>query len=217
MNRLVWLAVAAAFLPTFAVAQSSYAGRAGERIMLASATEMALARSAAPEDVSSAATILVFNGVDFDVGASGTNGVTCYVARTWPKALEPHCFDEEGSRTILPIHLKMNEMWIAGASSEDVEAAVEAGIADGAFSLPSKPVFSYMMSAEQVLYSETGEFVGAWEPHVMVYFPGLTQAGVGGTGSLQGAIVSDGGTPLANVVFVVPTAVHPVANPSGGH
>jgi len=86
-------------------AQSVESGRAGAREVLPRALEMDLARSAAPPTVSQEATVLLWNGNGFDVGHEGSNGVTCYVARSWPDSLEPHCFDEEGARTILPIHL----------------------------------------------------------------------------------------------------------------
>lgn len=91
-------------------AQSVESGRAGPREVLARAVETDLARSAAPPSVSADATILLWNGAGFDVAYQGSNGVTCYVARSWPESLEPHCFDEQGAFTILPIHLRQMEL-----------------------------------------------------------------------------------------------------------
>ena len=81
-------------------AQSVEGGRAGPRAVMDRATEIALARSAAPPAVSDDATVLVWTGEGFETALHGANGVTCYVARSWPESIEPHCFDEEGSRTM---------------------------------------------------------------------------------------------------------------------
>lgn len=64
---------------------------------------------------------------------------------------------------------------------------------------------SYMMSAEQRLVSDDGRPVGAWQPHLMIYYPYLTAdaLGLGSPPSPEAAIVVDGGTPFANVMVVV--------------
>ena len=72
------------------------------------------------------------------------------------------------------------------------------------------------MSSAQVLYSETGDFVGSWRPHLMIYYPYLTQEDVGGDAGLDGALVSDPGGPLANILVVVPRAVDPVVTSATG-
>lgn len=93
MNRAAAaLVVALAAAPPIA-GQSVAAGRAGPRAELEPDVEARLARSAAPPTVSADATVLLWKDGGFVVGAKGTNGVTCYVARSWPESLEPHCFD----------------------------------------------------------------------------------------------------------------------------
>lgn len=186
-------------------AQSAGAGRSGPRAVLPVAREVALARSAAPAAVSDAARVLVWNGSDFDVAAEGSNGVTCYVARSWPESLEPHCFDEEGSSTILEVHLLEMKLQHAGKTRQEIDAAVADGLRSGKLRLPSRPVMSYMMSAGQQLISDDGRPVGAWRPHLMIYYPYLTQEtlGLGEVPSTDAALVVDPGTPLSNIMVVV--------------
>jgi len=188
-----------------AAAQTAGSGNAGPRAVLPRAEEIALARSAAPHDVSDRATVLVWNGTDFEVGAEGTSGVTCYVGRSWVESIEPHCFDSEGSRTILPMHLLETKMLAEGRSRAEIDAAIAEGLRSGTFRLPSRPAMSYMMSAGQRLISDDGRLVGAWEAHLMIYVPYLTAAdvGLGDVPSLEAAVVVDPGTPFANLMVVV--------------
>ncbi|HEU5042104.1 MAG TPA: hypothetical protein VFT84_14845, partial [Gemmatimonadales bacterium] len=63
-------------------AQSAAAGRAGPRIMLPRDREIALARSAAPAEVSRNATVMVLTDKGFEVAETGISGVTCVVNRS---------------------------------------------------------------------------------------------------------------------------------------
>ena len=215
MSRLVSTLVPVIVLSTGAVpaaAQSADAHRAGERIVLPRAEEIALARSAAPAPVSGEATVLVFDrGRGFTIAEEGANGVTCYVARSQPEALEPHCFDKEGSRTILQIHLREAELREQGLTEEEIELEIARGLESGALKLPRRPAMSYMLSSKQVLYNDDGESVGAWKPHIMIYWPYLEPADLGldGTPSLTAGYVVDPGTPFANLLVIVPDFVEP--------
>lgn len=188
-----------------AVGQSSVSGKAGPRKVLDRDHEMALALSAAPPAVSADATVLLWTGSSFETAREGTNGVTCYVARSWPTSLEPHCFDEEGARTILPIHMRQTELKHQGLSEEEIEDEIARGIASGAFRLPTRPVMSYMMSEGQDLIGDDGRAAGNWMPHLMIYYPYLSQEGMGlgPTPSTEAAIVVDPGTPFSNIMIVV--------------
>ena len=46
----------------------------------------------------------------YSVADSGRTKVNCYVARQWVPSVEPHCLDEEGSATILPILMRKIEL-----------------------------------------------------------------------------------------------------------
>jgi hypothetical protein len=187
------------------VAQGAESGRPGPRPVIDRDREIALALSAAPAAVTDYATALVWNGTTFETARAGSNGVTCYVSRSWPASLEPHCFDEEGSGTILPMHLREVELWHQGRSRAEIDAVIAEGLRSGEFRLPTRPVMSYMMSAEQSLIGDDGTPVGAWMPHLMIYYPYLTAdaMGLGADPSTEAAVVVDPGTPFSNVMIVV--------------
>jgi hypothetical protein len=186
-------------------AQSAGAGRAGPRALLPREREIALARSAAPPAVSRDATVMVFTGRGFEVVERGTGGVTCVVNRSHPRSLEPHCFDAEASATILPMELRRTELLIEGKSAEEIDREIAAGLLSGKYRLPRRPAMSYMMSSEQVLYSDEGSNVGRWKPHLMIYYPHLTSADLGlpSQSSTEAATVVDEGRALSNIMIVL--------------
>jgi len=49
----------------------------------------------------------------------------------------------------------------------------------GTFKLPRRPAITYMMSAAQSLVNTEGSAVGAWQPHLMIYYPNLTSESTG--------------------------------------
>lgn len=192
-------------------AQSAAAGRAGPRLMLPRDREIALARSAAPAAVSRDATVLVLTERGFEVAEAGSNGVTCVVNRSQPESLEPHCFDAEGSATVLPIELRRTEMLRDGRSADEIDREIEDGLRTGRYHLPQRPAMSYMMSSGQILYDDEGNRVGRWQPHLMIFYPHLTAGdlGLGTTPSTDAAVVVDPGEPLANIMVVVRSFVDP--------
>lgn len=201
--------------PSPIVAQSSAAWSEELPSLLPRAREMALARSAAPPQVSAQATVLVLERGGYVVAEPGSNGVTCYVARTWPESLEPHCFDAEGSATILQIELRKAELRERRTSRAEIERDIEAGLQTGRLRLPTRPAMSYMMSSGQILFNDDGQRVGSWQPHLMIYVPYITGAdlGLGDSGSTKAALVIDPGTPTANILIVVRDFVDPQPHP----
>jgi hypothetical protein len=190
-----------------AAAQSAGAGRAGPRELLPREREIALARTAAPGAVSRDATVMVLTERGFETAVKGTNGVTCVVNRSHPRSLEPHCFDAEGSATILPMELRRTELLREGKSAEEIDRQIAAGLLDGTYRLPRRPAMSYMMSPAQVLYSDEGRRVGKWKPHLMIYYPHLASAdlGLGGPASSEAALVVDDGKATSNIMIVLET------------
>jgi hypothetical protein len=193
------------------LAGQEVSGTPGPRLLLPPAEEIPLARSAAPSSVGKEARVWVFAAGKYMVADSGTSSVQCYVGRGWPKALEPQCFDEEGARTIMPIEMRQSEMLHQGIATDSVQRAIATGIASGKFRLPQRPAMSWMQSAAQVLYDDDGSRVGAWKPHIMIYYPYLTTEGVG-TGAnrdIAAGIVVSPGSPMSNIMIVVSDAVRP--------
>ena len=199
------LVLAASLAAEISEAQSAGAGRVGPRALLARDREIALARSAAPAAVSRDATVMVLTERGFEVATRGTNGVTCVVNRSHPQSLEPHCFDAEASATILPMELRRTELLRDGKSGEEIDREIAAGLLSGKYRLPRRPAMSYMMSSEQVLYSDEGRNVGRWHPHLMIYYPHLTSAdlGLADEPSTEAAVVVDQGQPASNIMIVV--------------
>jgi hypothetical protein len=69
-----------------------------------------------------------------------------------------------------------------------------------------------MQSSAQRLVAPDGRQVGAWKPHVMIYYPFLAAdelALAGAESTPASAMISDGGTPLSTLVVVVPDFVDP--------
>ncbi|HWB40211.1 MAG TPA: hypothetical protein VG500_03080 [Gemmatimonadales bacterium] len=188
-----------------AAAQSAGAGRTGPRVLLPREREIALARTAAPPAVSRDATVMVLTERGFEVAVKGTSGVTCVVNRSHPESLEPHCFDPEGSATVLPMELRRTELLREGKGAEEIDREIAAGLKQGRYRLPRRPAMSYMMSPEQVLFSDEGKRVGKWQPHLMIYYPHLSSAdlGLAGPPSTEAALVVDEGKPVSNIMIVV--------------
>jgi hypothetical protein len=212
MHAHCWSAMALLALSASSLlAQAAAAGRTGPRVMLPRDREIALARSAAPPGVSRDATVMVLTERGFEIAAKGTNGVTCVVNRSQPESLEPHCFDAEGSATVLPIELRRTELLREGKSTEEIDREIGQGLVSGKYRLPRRPAMSYMMSSGQVLFNDEGKRVGKWQPHLMIFYPNLTQAdlGLGGTPLPQAAIVVDEGMPLSNIMVIVKEFVEP--------
>jgi hypothetical protein len=200
----VVLAVLAAVAGTTG-AQSDTVSIAGRRPLLPRAREIALARSAAPPEISAQATVLVLTDTGYAIAERGTNDATCFVNRSQPESLEPHCFDREASATVMQVELRRGALRQQGRSAEEIERDIAEGIKSGRLALPRRPAMTYMMSSSQVLYSEKRARVGAWKPHIMLFIPYLQPADLGfGSKTPSDMAVVDAGTPLANLMIVLP-------------
>ena len=207
-------AAAALLLPVAALAQT-----AATPPILLEAEEIALARSAAPAEVTDGATILVLLEGRYRTAAEGSNGVTCMVSRSLPLSLEPICYDPEASRTILALEIRRVEMRLSGLSPEEVDQRIAEAIGSGELLLPQRPAMAYMLSAGQILYSDAETSVGAFVPHIHLYMPYATAAQFGGLGAgppVAPAVMSDEGKPTANLIVFVREFVE-VAGASAGN
>lgn len=195
-----------------AAAQSSDAGSAELPPILPRAREIALARSAAPAEISAGATVMVLvRGKGYEVAEEGTNGVTCIVSRSWPKAIEPICYDREATRALVPTVQREAVLKEQGASKEAIQEDIADGYRTGRFRPPSRLAMTWMMSGAQELYNDEGNHVGAWKPHLMIFYPYLTSAdlGIDGAPPAVGPMVVDEGRPTSNVIVIMPDFVKP--------
>jgi hypothetical protein len=179
--------------------------------------EVALARSAAPANISDRATIEVLTESGFQVVSEGDNGFVCLVMRGWsaptytpeqfrdlvyePTVRAPICFDPVAAETVLPYYALRTKFGMEGKTPDEIAAGVEAAYATGELPQRISVSFGYMWSADQNL----GSGVGAWHPHVMVFAPYYENAMVGGNdfGSPLPQVTDDEGTPFTVVVIPV--------------
>jgi len=140
-------------------------------------TEIAMARSAGPNSVSSGAKVLVLGRHGYETAVEGKNNFVCLVERSWaatknapdfwdPKVHGPVCHSAAATRSHLPIYLKKTELAIAGRSNTQIEDAIIDGIAKGELPMPEPGSVSYMMSKQGYLNANDK---GPWHPHVMFF------------------------------------------------
>jgi hypothetical protein len=140
--------------------------------------EIALARSAAPQSISSDAEIMVLGWRGYETAIEGKNGFVCMVERSWtspfnsaqfwnPKVRVPICLNPAGARSILPLTIKRTEMVLAGLSKAQMIDSIKAGFDNKELAVPEPGAMCYMMSRAGYLSDAVGHFV----PHLMFYFP----------------------------------------------
>jgi len=185
--------------------------------MMASDAEVALARSAAPDQVSAHATIKILTASGYQVAAQGDSGFVCMVLRGWSaptftpaqsregvyyaKLRAPICFDPIATRTLLPYQELRAKLGMEGKDPDAIAREVATAYARGELPKMEGVAFAYMWSAEQDL----GPGVGAWHPHMMVYAPYDTNSMLGNNefGGSFAFVADDAGTPFSVVVIPV--------------
>jgi hypothetical protein len=171
------------------------------------AAEVALARTAAPKNVTGSARVLVLTRTGFVEAARGTNGFTCLVMRSFqggiddpgywsPKVRAPACFNPPASRTVLLDPLKRAEWVMAGVSQKEIAARTDRAYASKQFLLPAAGAMAYMLSPEQYLADQNPH----WMPHVMFYYDRSLPASAWGAGDMNAPIIDASvGTPHSPV------------------
>ena len=180
-------------------------------VPLPDSAEIALAESAAPADLAKASTVYAVRDGQILTIRQGSNGSTCMVARDFHAgSLYPICFNPEGARTVARRELMQMRLRSLGVPEDSIDRAVTAAYTSGELEAPRELALAYMMSSHQVLFSspsKDGRRVGAWHPHLMFYFPGMTptKLGLGQAGPNDVIQVGSPGTPRAEVVVKLPS------------
>lgn len=172
------------------------------------ARQVALAMSAAPPEISHDATIYVLGPHGFERARTGSNGFSCLVDRNIQNgiamSLEPKCFDAEGTRTLLPVSLRIEALRAQGRSEAQIDADITEGYHSGRFIAPRKPGLIYMMSPYNVLArGPNNTNFGHVAGHLMFYAPYMTLRDLGyrsPKGMLP--VLADPGTPYAMMIVV---------------
>ena len=185
--------------------------------MIAKDAEIALARSAAPANISDHASIEVLTETGFEVAQTGDNGFTCLVMRGFtgaptftppqfrfmvydPHTVAPICLNPQAVKTVLPYYEFRTKLAIKGKTPEQMAEAVQKAYMHGEIPKRDQVSFGYMWSADQVLGP-----AGHWYPHIMIYAPNYENSMLGGNqmGSHLPAVSDDAGTPFTVIVIPV--------------
>jgi len=140
--------------------------------------EVALARSAAPNSISSKADVMVLGPHGYTTAEKGTNGFVCLVERSWgaatddrefwnPKMRAPICFNPAAARTFAPIYLMKTRLVLEGKPKADIAQAIASTFAEKELPALEPNAMCYMMSKRQYL-NDRGK---SWHPHLMFFAP----------------------------------------------
>lgn len=172
--------------------------------------EVALARTAAPTEISSKAAVLVLTKKGYVEAAKGTNGFTCVVMRSFagapddpgfwnPHIVAPHCFNPPASRSVLPSVLERIGWAFAGSTPADLKARMAKAYADHRFTMPAPGAMAYMLSPQQHLSDDDPH----WMPHLMFYYDGALKGATFGAGSDASPIIDATGADATAAVSVI--------------
>jgi hypothetical protein len=184
-----------------------------EYLMPNRATEISLARSAAPAGISAGATVLVLSAKGYETAANGTNGFTCLVERAWmspfdspefwnPKLRGPVCYNPAATRSILPITRYRTRLAQSGMPKNQMFDEIRAAIARKELPALEPGAMSFMMSKDGYLSDNAGH----WRSHLMFYVQGTDISSWGANLPGSPVVVDDEHRriPEQQVTFLVP-------------
>jgi hypothetical protein len=149
-------------------------------------SEIALARSAAPESISRDAEVMVLGRHGYETAVKGTNGFVCIVERSWtapiddpgfwnPKGRAPICLNAAAVRTYLPRTIKKTDLVLAGQTKAQMIEAIATAIDKKELPAIEPGAMCYMLSKQGYL----GDPVGHWHPHLMFFLSQIDPAAWG--------------------------------------
>jgi hypothetical protein len=193
-----------------------------QQVLISRAQEIALALKAAPIHLQSEATVYIFGKHGYEKARTGTNGFNCMVNRdgiqNGDNALHPTCWDPEGSKTILPVMLRVGELLAQQKSAAEIKRDIDQGFAQGRFHSPGKTGIAYMLAGDVKFDPKSGQLsTTVFPPHYMLYAPGVTNADIGISGA---ALQQTPGLPFVYSGYSGDTRtayIIVMANDSAGH
>lgn len=173
-------------------------------------SEIALARSAAPESISRDAEVLVLGRHGYETAIQGKNGFVCMVERSWsapiddpnfwnPKLRGPLCLNAAAARSYLPLTIKKTDLILAGRSKAQMVEAVTAAVDKKELPAMETGAMCYMLSKQGYLSDQDGH----WHPHLM-FFYSQTDPAAWGAGLPGSPILSFNDTWEHLTTFLVP-------------
>jgi hypothetical protein len=180
------------------------------------ALEMRFALSALPPHLRDGATTFVLDPQEgYVVYRKGTNGFGCIVMRTewtWPQLafrgdiFVPICYDEEGSKKVLPVWMDVAKLRAQGLGPRQVYEQTMKKFDDGTYQKPSRTGISYMTAPVMRTYPspDATEVVTMSMRHYMFYAPNVKDADIGGKpSSPYPFVVSQGPGPHDVIVLLI--------------
>jgi hypothetical protein len=137
-------------------------------------SEIAMARSAAPDSISRDAEVLVLGRHGYESAVKGTNGFVCLVERSWmspidepefwnPKGRAPECLNPAAARSYLPRTIKTTDLILAGRTKAQMVESMGAAVQKKELPPIELGSMVYMLSKQGYLSDQ----VKHWHPHLM--------------------------------------------------
>src|SRR5215469_3134597 len=125
-------------------------------------SEIALARSAAPESISRDAEVMVLGRHGYETAIEGKNGFVCIVERSWtapiddpgfwnPKGRAPLCLNAAAARSYLPRTIRKTDLILAGRTKAQMMEAIVAAIDKKELPAMEPGAMCYMLSKQGYL------------------------------------------------------------------
>jgi hypothetical protein len=158
-------------------AKTTYSNMAPiEQYLMEKDSELALARSAAPESISSDSAVMVLGRHGYETAVQGKNGFVCIVERSWtspiddpgfwnPKLRAPICLNAAAARSYLPRTIKKTDLVLAGQTKSQMMEAIKAAIDKKELPAMEPGAMCYMLSKQGYLSDRDGH----WHPHLMFF------------------------------------------------
>ena len=151
------------------------------------ASEIALARTAAPASISDGAEVMVLGRNGYTTAVKGSNGFLCFVERSWgaetddrdfwnPRVRSPICFNPPAARTYAPAFLMRTKLVLAGKSKAEIVQATASAFDNRELPSLEPEAMCYMLSKQQYLNDQGKN----WHPHLMFLARGDAAASWGG-------------------------------------
>lgn len=175
-------------------------------------SEIAMARSAAPESLSRDAEVMVLGRHGYETAIKGKNGFVCMVLRSWtapiddpnfwnPKLRGAICLNPAAAHSYVPMTLKKTDLVLAGQSRIEMFASIKNAFDKKELPEVQPGAMSYMLSKQSYLSDDGGH----WHPHLMFFLPPTASATWGA--DLAGSPVLSANAPEDRMsVFLVPVA-----------
>jgi hypothetical protein len=184
-----------------------------EQYLMPPASEIALARSAAPAAISAKATVLTLDSQGYQTAVRGTNGFTCLVESSWmspgaspdfwnPKIRGPVCYNLAASGSVLAYTFRRTKLALAGDSKEKIFDEVRAALARKELPSPEPGAMSFMMSKDGYLSDADSQ----WHPHLMFHVPKVAGASWGANLPGSPVVLDDREFPEPETIFMVPVS-----------